>query len=79
MKRNLNKFAAALLFASAVITCSLTMWATHAWTGRRHLESERRQKLARQFLAGDGGRCATKGLLRPCVGEPRVDTSFPIR
>ena len=28
MKRNLNKAVAALLFASAVITWSLTMWAT---------------------------------------------------
>ena len=28
MKPNLNRFAAALLFACAAITCSLTMWAT---------------------------------------------------
>ena len=28
MKRNISKFAAALLFASVAITCSLTMWAS---------------------------------------------------
>ena len=51
MKPNLNKFAAALLFASAVITCSLTMWATPRLDREAHLESERRQKLARHFPA----------------------------
>src|SRR5262249_31450963 len=33
MKPNLNKFAAILLFASAAIICSLTMWATPTVTG----------------------------------------------
>src|SRR6516164_5202118 len=33
MKPNLNRFAAILLFASAAIICSLTMWATPTVTG----------------------------------------------
>ena len=35
MKRNLNKFAATLLFASVAITCSLTMWASPLVHGKQ--------------------------------------------
>ena len=35
MKRNLKKFAAALLFASVAISCSLTMWASPLVHGSR--------------------------------------------
>ncbi len=62
MKRNLNKFAAALLFASVAITCSLTMWATTpghdtaADTGKTPatgstIHSHRRQSAGWQFLS----------------------------
>ena len=69
MKPNLNKFAAALLFASAVITCSLTMWATTPGQGGAP-GIGKTPKTGASF-SGDGGRWP-EGTLRPCVGEPRV-------
>src|SRR5438045_3798297 len=69
MKPNLNKFAAILLFASAVITCSLTMWATTPGQGGAP-GIGKTPKIGASF-SGDEGRWP-EGTLRPCVGEPRV-------
>ena len=66
MKPNLNKFAAALLFASAVITCSLTMWATTPGQGGAP-GIGKTPKTGASF-SGDGGRWP-EGTLRPLRGR----------
>ena len=66
---NVKKFAATLLFVSAVITCSLTMWATTPGQGGAP-GFGKAPKTGASF-AGDRGRWP-EGTLRPCVGEPRV-------
>ena len=69
VRQKLSKVASALLFASAVITCSLTMWATTPGQAGA-LGIWKTPKTGASF-AGDGGR-RPEGTLRPCVGEPRV-------
>ena len=69
MKPNLNRFAAALLFACAAITCSLTMWAT---TPRHDAAANtgKRPGIGAPFNLNGGNRPA--GGINPCVGDPRV-------
>src|SRR5215469_4678329 len=69
MKRNLNKFRAALLFAFAAVTCTLTMWATTP--GQGGTPGIGKTPKTGSSFAGDGGRWPV-GTIRPCVGEPRV-------
>ena len=69
MKPNLNRFAAALLFACAAITCSLTMWATTPGHDAAADTGKTPATGAPVTLTG-GNRPA--GNINPCVGEPRV-------
>jgi hypothetical protein len=69
VRQKLSKVASALLFASAVITCSLTMWATTP--GQGGLPGMWKTPKTGASFAGDGGRLP-EGTLRPCVGESRV-------
>src|SRR5436190_11678494 len=69
MKRNLNRFATALLFACAAITCSLTMWATTPGHEIAADTGKTRPTGAPVTLTG-GNRPA--GNINPCVGDPRV-------
>ena len=74
MKSNLNRFAAALLFACAAITCSLTMWATTP--GHDAAVDTRKTPAtgAPVTLAGGNG---PAGNINPCVGDPRVYLTGP--
>ena len=69
VRQKLSKVASALLFASAVVTCSLTMWATTPGEGGAPGIAKAAKTGA--LFGGDGGRLP-EGTLRPCVGESRV-------
>ena len=69
MKPNLNRFAAALLFACAAITCSLTMWATTPGHDAA-ADTGKTPATGAPFTLTGGNRPA--GNINPCVGEPRV-------
>ena len=69
MKPNLNRFAAALLFACAAITCSLTMWATTPGHDAA-ADTGKTPATGAPFTLTGGNRPA--GNINPCVGDPRV-------
>jgi len=69
MKPNLNRFAAALLFACAAITCSLTMWATTPGHDAA-ADTGKTPATGAPFNLNGGNRPA--GGINPCVGDPRV-------
>jgi hypothetical protein len=69
MKPNLNRFAAALLFACAAITCSLTMWAT---TPGHDAAADTGKTPATGAPVNLNGGNRPAGGINPCVGDPRV-------
>src|SRR5262249_48024241 len=69
MKRNLNRLAAALLFASVVITCSLTMWATTP--GHDAAADVGKTPATGAPVILTRGNQPT-GNINPCAGDPRV-------
>src|SRR5262249_34116560 len=74
MKPNLNRFAAILLFACVVITCSLTMWATPTVTGLP-------AALGKTGAIGEapkvGASHSSFGTVTHCVGATRAHIVFP--
>ena len=70
MKRKLSKVAAALLFASAAITSSLTISASPTGQGSAPSNGIPPTTGARISPVNGGNRPA--GNINPCVGDPRV-------
>src|SRR5215510_4257395 len=74
MKPNLNRFAAILLFASAAIICSLTMWATPTVTGLP-------ATLGKAGASGEAPKVGAShspfGTITHCVGADPAQIVFP--
>ena len=72
MKPNLNRFAAALLFASVAITCSLTMWASTPGHDAA-ADTDKTSAAGTPFTLGGGNRPA--GNFSACWGHQGLHTS----
>ena len=76
MKPNLNRFAAALLFASVAITCSLTMWASPLVNGKEQATSKTPITGASFSTMGDDPD-SPLGTIGPTIAPP-FDTNYSL-